>query len=158
MHRRKEVASPCTQGVYHLAEEQTHQQKKTPQHKGLSPQQPPWHRRTLMVGFPQIREGRFLSLRCVLCRRTPCRTRRRNACKRLWAGASGCHEVLKGFVTQHTPILHWMCLLSQRPPLSWYETRTYNPPCFQTSEQWLKDNFRTYALPSVHARSRDHGR
>ena len=59
--------------------------------------------------------------------RTPCRTRQCDAGKRSWAGASGCREASEGFVTQHTPIFHWMRLLRRKPPLSWYETRDVQP-------------------------------
>ena len=89
-----------------------------------------------MIGFPQIRYWGLLSSRCVLYLRTPCRTRQCDAGNRLWARASGYHEASEGFVTQYTPIFHWMRLLSQKPPRSWYETRTCNPPSFHTSEQW----------------------
>ena len=132
MPRRKEVPSPGTPGVQHLAEEQTHQQKQTPQHKGLTQQQSPGHGRTLMRGFPQFREWGLRSLRYVLGPSTPWRTRQYDARNRLGARARGGSEACQGSVTQHTLFFHGMCILSQKPPLAWCETRTSNPPCFLT--------------------------
>ena len=54
VHARAHMVTLSTQGAHHLVEEQTHKHKQRPQHKGLSQQQPPRDRRTMMIGFPHI--------------------------------------------------------------------------------------------------------